>query len=138
MGRILSLDYGRRRIGMATSDPLGLTAQPAGTQVGTPEQAIGAIAKFCPEMDVELILIGLPFNMDGSEGEMAREVRDFGKKIAAKTGLPVEFQDERLTSWSAEQDLRQLKKKRRKEKGRIDSMAAAKILQDYLRQNDPG
>ncbi len=134
MERILAIDYGRRRMGLAASDPLGITAQPLGAHEGTPSEALAAIARVCAEKQVARVVIGLPLNMDGSEGEMAREVRGFAAELERATGLPVDFSDERLTSWEAEVRLRQVRrgKGRKGEKGRVDAMAAAQILRDYL------
>ena len=138
MKRLLALDYGRKRIGLAASDSLGLTAQPITTLEGTPEQALTEIAKICAGREIELLVLGLPFNMDGSEGPMAAEVRAYSARLTAATGLPVEFCDERLSSFAAEEDLRQMGVKRRrgkrasKERGRLDAMAAAVILREYM------
>ncbi|MBI4881042.1 MAG: Holliday junction resolvase RuvX [Planctomycetes bacterium] len=139
MERILAIDYGRRRIGLAACDPLGITAQPIGAHEGTPEEALAAILRLCAERQVERIVVGLPLNMDGSEGEMAREVRGFAAKLAQATRLPVDFSDERLTSWEAEGRLREMgrRRKRKGDKGRVDAMAAAQILRDYLDARRP-
>jgi len=135
---ILALDYGRKRIGVAASDPLGLTAQPVTTLEGSPQQALPLIAKLCAEREVARIVLGLPLNMDGSEGPMAAEVRGFSTRLISATGLPVEFVDERLSSFSAEEDLKQMGvrrkrgKKGRRQRGRVDAMAAAVILREYM------
>jgi len=131
MERILAIDYGRRRVGMAASDPLGIIAQPIGTHEGTPADALEAIATVCEEREISLIVLGLPLNMDGTEGDMAKEVRGFGAKISERTGLRIEYIDERLSSWNAEQQLKGVKRKKG-DRGRIDAMAASQILRDYL------
>ena len=139
--RILAIDYGRKRIGLAASDPLGLIAQPIGTLEGSPDDAADLIAKECVERDIARIVLGLPLNMDGTEGFMAKEVREFGALLSQKTGLPVIFQDERLSSYSAEQDLKEQGVKRRKgkkgksDRARVDAMAAALILREYMGQS---
>ena len=132
--RVLAIDYGRKRIGLACSDPLGITANPLDTLFGEPKQNLARIVEICLDREVGRIVLGLPINMNDTEGEMAQEVRAFGAKLAALTKLPVEFSDERLTSYAAEQDLRalHLKKKLRHKKGIVDAMAAVTILRDWL------
>jgi putative holliday junction resolvase len=130
--RVLAVDYGRKRIGLASCDPLGITVQPLDTLHGEPAKALPAIAALCIDREVARIVVGLPLNMNGSEGDMAREVRAFGAKLAEATKLPIEFSDERLTSWSAEQELAVFKKKLRRKKGLVDAMAAVQILRDWL------
>lgn len=132
IGRVLGIDYGRKRIGLACTDPLGITVQPLETLHGEPGKAIEPIAALCAEREVDRIVVGLPYNMDGTEGEMAKEVRAFAARLAARIRLPLEFTDERLTSWSAEQELRVFKKKVRQKKGLVDAMAAVAILRDWL------
>lgn len=130
--RLLGVDYGRKRIGVAGADPLGITVQPLLAITGQPEQALPQIAAVCDEREVDRIVLGLPLNMDGTEGDMAREVRRFAVRLEKVTRRPVVFSDERLSSWSAEEALRELPKKQRGARGRIDAMAAAQILRDYL------
>lgn len=133
MERLLAVDYGRRRTGVAGADPLGITAQPLEAVEGGQETVLARIVALCAEREVDRVLLGLPLNMDGSEGSMAAEVRAFGERLRERTGRPVEFVDERLTSYEAEQQLRGLRRKKdRRDKGRIDAMAAARILADYL------
>ncbi len=121
---------------MAASDLLGLTAQPIGTQEGTPKDALEAIFAICVDRQIDRIILGLPLNMDGSEGPMAKEVRTFAGQLAERTNLPVELSDERLTSWSVEEDLKGMRGKRRKKKGTVDTMAAALILREYMAEQD--
>lgn len=132
MDRILAIDYGRKRIGLAACDPLGIAAHPLQTLSGTPEQAIPAIGAICADRETTKLLVGMPYNMDGSEGPMAAEVRAFAARLAAATGLPLEFADERLTSYGAEEELRGLSKKQRRDRGRVDAIAAVTLLRDYL------
>lgn len=132
IGRVLGIDYGRKRIGVACTDPLGITVQPIAAFEGEPAAALEPIRKECIEREVDRVVVGLPLNMDGSEGAMAKEVRGWAAKLGARIGLPVEFCDERLSSWSAEQELRGFSKKVRKKKGLVDAMAAVQILRDWL------
>src|SRR4051812_33358177 len=94
--RILGLDVGDRRIGIAISDPLGMTAGGLETYHRKNMSVdVGTIADIVRRHNVFEIVIGLPLNMDGSEGEQAQKVMSFGKKLAQKTGLPVIYEDER-------------------------------------------
>ncbi len=133
MRRLLALDYGRRRIGVAASDPLGLTAQPlCAIELGR-DAAFAEIVRICEEREVERIVVGLPLRMDGSEGDMAKEVRAFAIEVERRAGRPVDLIDERLTSHAAEEALKGTKRRRQhREQGRIDAMAAAQILRDYM------
>lgn len=132
IGRILGIDYGRRRIGIACTDPLGITVQPIAAFEGVPAAAIEPIAALCVEREVDRVVVGLPLNMDGTEGEMAKEVRAWAARLARVVRVPLEFSDERLTSFSAEQDLKAFSKKVRRKKGLVDAMAAVQILRDWL------
>ena len=133
MKRILAIDYGRKRIGLAATDPLGLTAQPLSALHGTPDEAIAAIVEVCRDRETEHVLVGLPMNMDGSEGPMAAEVRAWAAKVGAAVGRECELADERLTSHTAKEHLRGAKKKkRRRDTGLIDSLAAVEILRDWM------
>lgn len=132
-GRILALDWGEVRIGIATSDVGRSLASPFDTIPAKPrEEAVRKIVRLVDEYDVTLILVGLPLNMDGSEGKSAEKARAFAEEIKLATGKPVECIDERLSSFSAEQALRALGRKPSKDKGRVDRTAAALILQEYL------
>lgn len=138
MGRILALDYGVRRIGVAVSDPTHTIASPlttlvrrAGKRPPWPE-----LVRLVQEQEVERIVIGLPLDLRGEEGEWAAETRAFGADVARRTGLPVDWIDERLSSVQAEQVVRGsgLKRRQREDKARVDAAAAAIILQSYLAQ----
>jgi putative Holliday junction resolvase len=131
--RILGVDTGTVRIGLAVSDPLGIFAQPLGAvQVKAPASAADEVAKIAKERGVERIVIGLPRNMDGSLGPKAEEARAFGALLVEKTGLPVDEWDERLSTMAAERALRQSDMSRDKRKKRVDMVAAQIILQAYL------
>lgn len=130
-GSVLAVDYGRKRIGLAASDPLGIGAHPVGVVTEQGAAALDAIARVCREREIVRIVVGLPLNMDGTEGEMAREVRGFGARLAERIGIAVEWFDERLTSFAAEEQLRGLSKRERR-KAPVDAMAAVQILRDWM------
>ncbi|HTM03634.1 MAG TPA: Holliday junction resolvase RuvX [Vicinamibacterales bacterium] len=139
MGRIIAFDVGRRRIGVAISDASGLLARPVGAlQVrGLGAAAVDAaaeqVAKFSTEDDaVSMIVIGLPRRLDGTPNDMTAPVEQFAGALQARTGLPVRFQDERLSSREAESRLARREKDWRVRKQQLDAESAAIILQDYL------
>src|SRR5512143_2045888 len=105
-GRLLGLDYGSRRIGMAVSDPLGITAQPLPPiRREGDEKDIEAIAAAVREFEVGGVVLGLPLHLDGGEGPEARKSIRFGEKLRERLGLPVEMWDERMTTAQAERHL---------------------------------
>jgi len=131
--RALGIDYGRKRVGVAVSDPFGIMATPLPTIAYTDEAGtIAAIRALCEEKGIARIVMGLPVNMDGSRGPMAREVEEFGRKLERATGIQVELFDERLTSFDAESRLAQAGMHWRERKKRVDQVAAALILQSWL------
>jgi putative holliday junction resolvase len=136
VGRLLSLDYGAKRIGVALSDPTATIASPLdtltrreGKRPPWPE-----IRRLVEENEVEGFVVGLPLDLAGEEGAWAAEVREFGAELSRRFGLPVDWVDERMTSVMAERSVRSmgLKRSAREEKGRIDGAAAALILQAHL------
>ena len=131
-GRILGLDVGDRRIGVAVSDALHLIASPHSvyTRVGYGPD-VKHVQQLCRETEADLIVCGLPRNMDGSEGFQAEKVRAFAQKLT-ESGLTVAFQDERLSTVSAHQALIEGGMRREDRKGAVDKVAAAVILQTYL------
>lgn len=131
-GRILGLDVGDRRIGVAVSDALHLIASPHSvyTRVGYGPD-VKHVQQLCRETEADLIVCGLPRNMDGSEGFQAEKVRAFAQKLT-ESGLTVAFQDERLSTVSAHQALIEGGMRREDRKGAVDKVAAAVILQAYL------
>jgi len=131
--RILALDVGRRRIGIAISDPLAITARPHSTILRNRE-APAKIASIIQEMEVGQLIVGLPLHLSGAEGEQAADVRAFVQKLAERTSIPIEYRDERLTTVEAEQRLWDKRGDWRKRKKEIDAVAASVILQDYLRE----
>ena len=143
-GRILALDYGRARIGMAIADPETALPHPLGTldRINRNED-MRRLRELIREHGVKQIVVGLPLRLDGTRGDMAEEAARFGQRVRKQFGLPVEMVDERLTSWEAERMLEEQEgrtihapagKKHKKEKERlgVDAMAAALILKEYL------
>ncbi len=132
----MALDYGRRRIGVAVSDPLRTIASPHSTVVNAdpPMEPPTALLHLLTDLEPELVLVGMPIHMDGTEGEMAAEGRRFATRLAALTGLRVVERDERLTSFEADELLRgmELPRRRRREKGLRDMLAATLLLKDFL------
>jgi len=134
MPRVLGLDFGSKRIGVALSDVMGITACPYLVIVKGPGvsvlERLGAIIK---EQDVTLIVLGEPLNMDGTQGNLAGEVRSFAEKLKEKFNIGVQLIDERLTTLQAERILvEEADISRLKRKGLRDKVAACLILQSYL------
>jgi putative Holliday junction resolvase len=136
--RILAIDYGRKRIGLALSDELGLTAQPLSTLVRTNRRNdLRRLREVCRKHGVARIVVGHPLHMTGAAGEMAEEAARFSARLAKEIGTEVELVDERLTSWEAERIAAETRSKRRK--GRpLDDVAAAILLRDYLERRRAG
>lgn len=132
--RIMGLDVGEKRIGIAISDPLGWTAQGHSVlEREKMEKDLKRIWQICQEEGVERIVVGLPINMNGSLGPKAVEAQQFAEELGGYTKLPVELWDERLTTKIAEKVLtREANISRRKRKKVIDKLAAVNILQNYL------
>ncbi|HSL71272.1 MAG TPA: Holliday junction resolvase RuvX [Longimicrobiales bacterium] len=136
MARIIGIDFGTRRIGLAMSDPTATIAQPlpALTRRAGKRPPVQAIANLVREHDVSAIVVGLPLSLAGDETDWTREVREFGAALAERSGVPVSFLDERMTSVHAEKTVRALglKRRERERKDRIDTAAALLILQAFL------
>lgn len=131
--RKMALDYGEVRIGVAFSDIMGIIANGYETYVRRSlEQDLEHLTKIAHDMEVDEIILGLPINMDGSEGERALATRDFGDKLKEFSHLPIKYLDERLTSVSAERLLIEADMSREKRKQVIDKVSATIILQNYL------
>ena len=129
--RIISLDIGTKRIGVAVCDALHIGTTPIKTIERTKDaKALDEIKQLCKEYSTDTILIGIPYNMDGTLGFQAKNCIDFIKPL--ENEYTILKQDERLSSEAAEEILRQKGKKYTKQKALVDSMAAAIILQDYL------
>jgi putative holliday junction resolvase len=132
-GRILALDLGRRRIGLAVSDPFGWTAQGLPTLERTNiREDLARLAKLAGEREITRFLVGNPINMGGSEGRQSSWVRSFARDLKKRTGLPVEFWDERLTSREAERVLRQGGASIAAKRAAVDRLSAVILLQSYL------
>ena len=135
MKRKVALDVGDVRIGVAVSDMLGITANPRETYLRkgkTFEDDINYFVKYAKEEDADAFVIGLPMNMDGTEGPRAEVTREFGEALKEASGLQVIYVDERLTTVSAERMLIGADVRREKRKQVIDKVAATIILQSYL------
>ena len=131
--RILALDLGKRRIGLALSDPLGLTAQGLPTLERTNlRQDIAALASLIEEREVGLILMGYPLHMSGREGRQAEYTREFAERLAARTGVPLRYWDERLTTVEAQRVLRLSGISIAKRARAVDKLAAQILLQSFL------
>lgn len=130
MTRVLGVDCGSKRVGLALSDSLGLGATPHGVVVR--DRAEAEIGRLVSEMDIDLIVVGLPTGLSGHEGTSAADARNLGAGLKRLTGVEVVFRDERFTSRMAEERLLETGMKRRDRRSAVNKMAAAIILQDYL------
>ena len=143
MSRVLAVDYGERRVGLAISDPSRTIAQPLPTlqRKRGKRPPIQAILDIVQANEVTALVVGLPLTLAGTDSDWTTEVRAFGDKLAERSGLSVSFVDERLSSVAAERAVRSLglPKRERERKERIDAAAAVLILQfhlDALRRQD--
>jgi putative Holliday junction resolvase len=140
--KILGVDWGRARVGLAVSDELALMAHPlAQLKFESVEATAAALCRVAREQGAAEIVLGLPRNMDGSEGESARTVRNLAAAVGRLGGGPVELWDERLSTWEADRVLREGPRRSRADKKKLrDQAAACVILQGYLdaRRTKPG
>jgi putative Holliday junction resolvase len=135
-GRILALDYGRRRIGMALSDELCMTARPLGILERTNRRNdLRRFREIARQHSAELILVGHPLSLEGATGEMAAEAERFARRLARALGIPVQLADERLTSWEAGEILRAAGQQHTERAD--DDIAAAVMLRDFLSRSAP-
>lgn len=139
--RIMGLDFGSKTVGVAISDPLLVTAQSLETITRKSEnklrQTMARIEELIEEYQVDKIVLGLPKNMNGTEGERVEKTKEFQSMLFRRTGIPIEFWDERLTTVAADQVLMESGIRREYRKDYVDAVAASLILQgylDYLRQ----
>ena len=132
MSTLIGLDHGSRRIGVAVGDTeTGMAfARPAIVRRNLAAD-LAVIESLATSESAELLVIGLPLNMDGSEGDQATTARTFGERLVA-LGMRVAYEDERLSSWEAEERLTEAGRRPRRESGELDSTAARLILQQYL------
>jgi putative Holliday junction resolvase len=132
-GRLLALDLGTRRVGVAVSDEMRLTVRPLpAISRGSWKKLVGALAQLVRDFDARGLVIGLPLRLDGSEGDAAREARRLAHNFELSLGVPVHLQDERLTSRAAEETLRAAKKTDAEVAASVDSEAAVLILRDFI------
>ena len=131
--RILAIDFGEKRIGLAVSDPLWFSAQGLETlpNLGK-KKVLEGLLKVCQEYDVKEILIGLPMNMNGTLGPKAKEVQELIPLLEGKLAIPVKTWDERLSSRQAQRAMIESGFSREKQKEQSDKLAATLILQNYL------
>jgi putative pre-16S rRNA nuclease len=131
--RILALDYGTKRIGVALSDELGWTAQPLETfERRTLDRDIAHIASLVKSHEVGKVVLGLPLQLDGREGPAIQAMREFAAKLEQDVPVPIVLWDERMTTKAAEDFLIAADVSRKKRKGTVDRVAAAMLLQSYL------
>jgi len=149
---ILSVDYGRERMGLAIADANAKMPQPLATMERINRNAdMRRLRELVRELGVKQIVVGLPLKLDGTRGEMAEEAERFARRVRKQIGVPVEMVDERLTSWEAERLLEEThgrflhteksgrgrKQKKAAERATVDAVAAAVILKDYLQRQGP-
>ncbi len=133
MKRVLGLDYGLKRIGVAVSDPLGITAQPVTTIiVKSFDQIIQDLKVIREEYEYDRIVVGLPVNMNGTEGDFALQTREFAKTLETNLDVEIVFSDERLSSRLVDRAMIEGGTRRAKRRTRKDVLAAVVILQGYL------
>jgi putative Holliday junction resolvase len=131
--RILCIDYGARRIGLAVSNPEETMAVGAGViEVRRGEDPLPAVAAAAAGRRPDRIVLGLPLNMDGSISNLSAAMQAFAARLQAETGIPVELWDERLSSAAAEEKLREVKMKRGRKRTQVNQVAAQVILESYL------
>jgi len=131
--RLAGVDYGRRRIGIALSDGLGITAQPFGRiETAGFDDAVSRLSALLREEGVDRVVYGLPMHMHGGMSEMGEEVKRFAEAVHAASGIPYEFVDERLTSAQAHLVCKTAGIKGRKRRARVDAVAAQILLQSYM------
>ena len=136
--RVLALDLGKKRIGLALSDELGITAQGLETLERTNiREDLSRLSLLAAEKKVSLILMGNPLHMSGREGRQAEYARDFGDRLQAASGIPVEFWDERLTTVAAQRVLRESGISIEKRAKAVDRLAAVILLESYLDSRQP-
>ncbi len=136
-GRILAIDYGEKRVGLAMTDPLQVLASGAGT-IANDGRVAAEIVKRVREEGIVLVVVGLPYAPDGGVGAKGAEILKFVEELRGTLDVPVETWDESFSSVRAQQVFREagMKQKQRRVKGRIDEMAARLFLQEYLETHD--
>jgi putative Holliday junction resolvase len=134
MTRFLGIDHGSKRIGLAVSDPGATLASPLTTVAasGNLSDEVAAVLSCAREYEIDAFVVGLPLNIDDTEGTQAKTVRRFGAELERISGKPVHYWDERLSSHAAEDLLRPAELTRKKRKARLDRVAAQVMLQGFL------
>lgn len=134
MGRILSIDYGKKRIGLALTDPMKIIASPLKTiQAGkNAQETVDILLKEIASHDIETIVIGLPLHLSNEESETSLLVRKLKEDLEAKISIPIILWDERLTSKQVERVMMEGNVKRKKRSQHVDTLSATLILQSYL------
>jgi len=136
-GRILGIDYGEKRIGLAITDPLAVTARGFNTiQNNNRKDLIKEILEIIQSNDVNTVVVGMPYSLDGESGPMAESVKEFVRELELSAEVKIETWPEEFSSEDAKIELRKLGVDFRKNKGEVDKMAAALILRSYLDQNE--
>lgn len=140
VGRVLGIDYGEKRIGLALSDPSGVVATPWQVIAAAPSQrrTVTRIAALAQEAKAQQVVIGLPLRMDGSDGPAAENVRRFGTRLQAELTIPVRYCDERFSTVTAEQALIAGGTRRQRRKQVVDKLAAQIMLQHFLEMEAGG
>jgi putative holliday junction resolvase len=134
--RVLALDVGTKRIGMAVTDELGITAQGLATlERQNKKSDLARLVHVLQEYDVGEVVVGMPLRMSGDEGTQAEKMRAFAHDLKEQSGLPLHFWDERLTSAEANRMLDEAGMTRLDRKGKVDQMAAVMILQSWMERN---
>jgi len=141
--RMLAVDLGTKNIGTAVSDSLGITVRPVETiRVSSFERSLERLKFLAEDLEVEAVVVGVPLRMDGTQGDAAAKAERFAERLRARLSVPVYTQDERLTSYEAEQLMIERGFSREQRRARSDEFAAMIILQDYLsatgRQTESG
>jgi putative holliday junction resolvase len=138
LARFLAVDYGRKRIGLAISDPLGIIASPAGfiTRREGKRPPITKILARATELEAVGFVLGLPLDGEGNETDWTAEVRALGAEISKRSGMPVRFYDERFTTAAALRTIQEMGESTRGRKGDVDSLAATILLQNALNVPD--
>ncbi len=133
MSRVLALDVGERRVGLACTDESGTLAVPYGVYVRRNlAEDVKKLAELARRLGSQALVVGLPLNMDGTMGNQARQVQEFAEAVAQGAQLPLHFVDERWTTMEAERVLRAAGLRRRQRKGKVDALSAVLILQTWL------
>lgn len=139
MGRVLCVDYGRTRVGVAVSDPLGTTAQPLEV-IDRPKKGslVERVAEVVRRIEPDEVVVGLPLRLDGTSGPAADATRQFADALSERIACPVVFWDERLSTVEASRTMRAAGVDARRQRGAVDKVAAAVVLRSYLEARASG